>query len=186
HPHLSAAPESNERPDAPHSAIEEARRKLARALSWTRHALLWEKLWPRLASALVVFGLFLTASWLGLWIALPPFGRVTGVLLFALLLLAGLSPLLRLRRPGRADPPAYTGRAPILLPGIRHDEPAPGETAAVLVPAGSELVVRATGLSSIDLVPSGGLAEQAKDTPARTSEGGIERRFLVTGSGTVN
>ena len=54
-------------------------------------------------------------------------------------------------------PPAYTGRAPILLPGIRHDEPAPGETAAVLVPAGSELVVRATGLSSIDLVFSGGL-----------------------------
>src|SRR5204862_5612668 len=103
HPHLSAAPESNERPDAPHSAIEEARRKLARALSWTRHALLWEKLWPRLASALVVFGLFLTASWLGLWIALPPLGRVTGVLLFALLLLAGLSPLLRLRQPGRAE-----------------------------------------------------------------------------------
>jgi uncharacterized protein (TIGR02302 family) len=294
---LSAAPLSNEGPDAPRGAGEETRRKLARALSWTRHALLWEKLWPRLASAFAVFGVFLALSWLGLWIALPPLGRVAGVLLFAALLIACLSPLAWLRRPGHGEalarldttsgidhrpataltdrlapvaddpvmealwrahraheaeraknlraglphprlawrdpyairalvllaavasffladgeqlrritaafdwsgaiyprfyrvdawvtPPAYTGRAPILLPGIRHDETAPGETAAVLVPAGSELVVRATGLSSIDLVLSGGLTEQAKDTPARTAEGGIERRFLVTDSGTL-
>ena len=294
---MSAAPESNERPDAPRSAVEEARRQLTRALSWTRHALLWEKLWPRIASAFAVFGVFLAVSWLGVWIALPPLARVAGVILFALLLIASLSPLAWLRRPGRAEalarldltsgidhrpataladrlaptandpvmealwrahraheaeraknlraglprprlawrdpyairalvllaavasffladgeqvrriaaafdwsgaiyprlyrvdawvtPPAYTGRAPILLPGIRHDEPAPGETAAVLVPAGSELVVRATGLSSLDLALSGGLAEQAKDTPARTAEGGVERRFLVTDSATL-
>ena len=294
---MSAAPESNERTDAPRSAVEEARRQLTRALSWTRHALLWEKLWPRIASAFAVFGVFLAVSWLGVWIALPPLARVAGVLLFALLLIASLSPLAWLRRPGRAEalarldltsgidhrpataladrlaptandpvmealwrahraheaeraknlraglprprlawrdpyairalvllaavasffladgeqarriaaafdwsgaiyprlyrvdawvtPPAYTGRAPILLPGIRHDEPAPGETAAVLVPAGSELVVRATGLSSLDLALSGGLAEQAKDTPARTAEGGVERRFLVTDSATL-
>ena len=294
---MSAAPESNERTDAPCSAVEEARRQLTRALSWTRHALLWEKLWPRIASAFAVFGVFLAVSWLGVWIALPPLARVAGVLLFALLLIASLSPLAWLRRPGRAEalarldltsgidhrpataladrlapmandpvmealwrahraheaeraknlraglprprlawrdpyairalvllaavasffladgeqarriaaafdwsgaiyprlyrvdawvtPPAYTGRAPILLPGIRHDEPAPGETAAVLVPAGSELVVRATGLSSLDLALSGGLAEQAKDTPARTAEGGVERRFLVTDSATL-
>ena len=243
---MSAAPEANERPDAPRGVVEEARQKLARALSWTRHALLWEKIWPRLASTLAVFGVFLAASWLGLWIALPPLGRVAGVILFALLLLASLSPLAWLRWPGRAEalarldhtsgidhrpataladrlapaandpvmealwrahraheaeraknlraglprprlawrdpyairalvllaavasffladgeqmrritaafdwsgaiyprlyrvdawvtPPAYTGRAPVLLPGIRHDEPAPGETAAVLVP----------------------------------------------------
>ncbi len=183
-----------------------------------------------------------------MWIALPPLGRVAGVFLFALLLIASLSPLVWLRLPRRAEalarldttsgidhrpataladrlapaandpvmealwrahraheaeraknlraglprprlawrdpyairalvllaavasffladgeqarriaaafdwsgaiyprlyrvdawvtPPAYTGRAPILLPGIRHDEPAPGETAAVLVPGG--------------------------------------------------
>ncbi len=294
---MSAAPETNERSDAPRGAVEETRRKLARALSWTEHALLWEKLWPRVASALAVFGIFLAVSWLGLWIALPPLGRVAGVFLFALVLIASLSPLIWLRMPRRAEalarldhtsgidhrpattladrlapatndpvmealwrahytreaerarnlraglprprlawrdpyairalillaavasffladgeqgrriaaafdwsgaiyprlyrvdawvtPPAYTGRAPILLPGIRHDEPAPGETAAVLVPAGSELVVRATGLSSIDLAFSGGLAEQTKDTPARTAEGGVERRFLVSDSGTV-
>jgi uncharacterized protein (TIGR02302 family) len=294
---LSAAPDSNERPDAPHGAVEETRRKLARALSWAEHALLWEKLWPRIASALAVFGVFLAVSWLGLWIALPPLGRVAGVSLFALLFIASLSPLIWLRLPRRAEalarldhasgidhrpataladrlapatndpvmealwrahrvheaeraknlraglprprlawrdpyairalvllaavasffladgeqvrrvtaafdwsgaiyprlyrvdawvtPPAYTGRAPILLPGIRHDEPAPGETTAVLVPAGSELVVRATGLSNIDLAFSGGLTEQSKDTPTRTAEGGVERRFLVSDSGTM-
>jgi len=293
---LSPAPEPNDAPETPAGRVKAARLKLSRALAWTRHALLWEKLWPRFASALAVLGVFLAASWLGLWIALPPLGRVIGVCLFALLLSASLAPLVRLRLPGRAEalarldrdsgidhrpataladrlaaaandpvmealwrahrtheaarakglhaalprprlawrdpyairafvllaavasfffadgeqtrriaaafdwtgaiyprlyrvdawvtPPAYTGRAPVLLPGIRHDESAPGEVAAVLVPANSELVVRATGLSSLDLVLSGGLAERTTDVP-RAAEGGLERRFLITDNGTV-
>lgn len=79
------------------------------------------------------------------------------------------------------NPPAYTGRAPILLPGIRHDEPAPKESAAFTVPAGSELVVRATGLSSIDLSPRGGINEQEP----KDSKGGLERHFKITESGSL-
>jgi len=293
---LRPAPEPSEAVETPAGRVETARERLMRALAWTRQALLWEKLWPRLASALAVIGIFLAVSWLGLWIALPPLGRLVGVLFFALLLIASLLPLVGLRLPRRAEalarldrasgidhrpataladrlappandpvmealwrahrvheaerakdlraglprpllawrdpyairafvlvaavasfffadgeemrrvaaafdwsgaiyprlyrvdawvtPPAYTGRAPILLPGIHHDEPAPGETAAVLVPANSEVVVRATGLSSIDLIFSGGLAEQTKEASAR-AEGGLERRFRVTDSGTL-
>jgi len=293
---LSAVPERHQGSETPPGAAEIARRKLAQALAWTRQALLWERVWPRLASALAVTGVFFAVSWFGLWIAMPPLGRVAGVLLFLLFLLVSLSPLFWLRWPGRTEalarldrlsgidhrpataladrlapsandpvmealwrahreheaeraqelraglprprlawrdpyaaralvlllavvsfffadndharriaaafdwtgaiyprlyrvdawvtPPAYTGRAPILLPGIRHDEPAPGETAAVAVPAGSELVVRATGLSNVDLLLSGGLTELAADKPAR-SEDGIERHFRITDSGTI-
>lgn len=81
-------------------------------------------------------------------------------------------------------PPAYTGRAPLLLPGVRHDEPMPKETAAFVVPAGSELVVRATGLSSLDLAAQGGLAEQNTDTDTQKSAG-IERHFKINESGAL-
>src|SRR5207344_1887376 len=47
-------------------------------------------------------------------------------------------------------PPPYTGRPPLILPGLR-----PGETArertAVSVPAGSILVVRSTGVSNLNV-----------------------------------
>jgi uncharacterized protein (TIGR02302 family) len=79
-------------------------------------------------------------------------------------------------------PPAYTGRAPLLLPGVRHDEPMPKETAAFVVPAGSELVVRATGLSSLDLSAQGGLAEQNTDAQKNA---GIERHFKINESGAL-
>ena len=62
-------------------------------------------------------------------------------------------------------PPPYTGRAPVLLPGIRHDAPAPGEMTAIAVPDKSELVVRATGIDDIELKTSGGLSEEKSDTP---------------------
>src|SRR5262249_5476016 len=43
------------------------------------------------------------------------------------------------------SPPPYTGRPPVILPGLRPGEPV--QTAAALsVPAGSTLVVRATGI----------------------------------------
>jgi uncharacterized protein (TIGR02302 family) len=80
-------------------------------------------------------------------------------------------------------PPVYTGRPPVLLPGVRHDEPAPGEIAALPVPAASLVIVRATGLKEIDLVANGGLTEEPSDVP--TTEGGLERRFKVTHDGTL-
>jgi uncharacterized protein (TIGR02302 family) len=81
-------------------------------------------------------------------------------------------------------PPPYTGRAPVLLPGIRHDAAAPGEVTAISVPDKSELVVRATGLDDIELKPSGGLTEEKSETP-RTADGSIERRFRVSGTGSL-
>ena len=64
-------------------------------------------------------------------------------------------------------PPAYTGRPPILLPGVRPGEQAQA-AAAVAVPAGSKLVVRATGSVHLDLATSGGLeAVKASQAPVR-------------------
>jgi uncharacterized protein (TIGR02302 family) len=277
---------------------ENVRRRLARLVAQSWHALLWERIWPPLAATLVVAGLFLAVSWAGLWISLPPLARIFGLVLFALLLTASLWPFTQLKLPQRAaalarldhssgmdhrpattiadslatsgedpvmqalwrahrsraaqmaeklrvampkprlalrdpyairsiallaavatffvaegdhmqrvtaafdwsgaitsklyrvdawvTPPIYTGRAPILLPGIRYDETAPGETAAVMIPAGSELVVRATGISSINLSAQGGLAEHTKERVTRVAEGGIERHFLITESGTLS
>ena len=44
-------------------------------------------------------------------------------------------------------PPTYTGRPPVILPGSAPGEPRAGRAAPVTVPAGSMLVVRATGTS---------------------------------------
>ncbi len=56
-------------------------------------------------------------------------------------------------------PPLYTGRPPVMLPGLR-----PGETAQaagpVAVPVGSQLVVRATGNVHFDVAHKGGLEDR--------------------------
>src|SRR5450756_2415522 len=52
-------------------------------------------------------------------------------------------------------PPVYTGRPPVMLPGLR-----PGETAqpaaTIAVPSGSQLVIRSTGNVHFDVVRNGG------------------------------
>jgi uncharacterized protein (TIGR02302 family) len=79
------------------------------------------------------------------------------------------------------NPPSYTGKPPLILQGLR-----PGESvqsaAAVSVPAGSVLVIRATGIH-LDIGASPGLAES---TPAGQTAGGNateERRFVIKDSG---
>ena len=56
----------------------------------------------------------------------------------------------------RSMPPVYTGRPPVMLPGLR-----PGETAQsrrpVAVPVGSQLVIRATGQVRFDILSTGGI-----------------------------
>ena len=52
---------------------------LSRGLFRARAAILWERLWPALASMATAAGLFLALSWLGLWLWLPPIGRAIGV-----------------------------------------------------------------------------------------------------------
>ncbi len=265
---------------------------LGQALRRVRWTILWERLWPALASLATAIGLFLAVSWLGVWLWLPPTGRAIGLLILAVVTAAASVPLLRLRIPGvkeglrridrvsglphrpattvsdemataaddsfavtlwrahverafertrnlkagiplprlaprdpyalralilvlvvatffaaggerqrriaaafdwhgvvmpanfRIDawvtPPLYTGKSPILLPGLRAGEPAQ-TTASFSVPVGSILVIRATGKSGIDITTTGGLA----DTPAgsRAPAGTDERRFSIGGGG---
>src|SRR5499427_8925810 len=76
---------------------------LARALGRARWTILWERLWPALASIATVIGLFLAVSWLGLWLWLPPIGRAIGLGIFFLLTAAAFAPFLMLRLPSRSD-----------------------------------------------------------------------------------
>ncbi len=76
---------------------------LDRTVHHARMALLWEQIWPPLAALLTLLGLFLSLSWLGLWIFLPPIGRGIGVALFALAALTALWRLVRVRLPDQAE-----------------------------------------------------------------------------------
>ncbi|NNC00828.1 DUF4175 family protein, partial [Corallococcus exiguus] len=78
-------------------------RRLEPFVTRARLAILWERAWPRIWVPLSVVALFLAASWFGLWLALPPVGRMAGVGLFALLFLISFWPLARVRRPARAN-----------------------------------------------------------------------------------
>ncbi len=81
-------------------------------------------------------------------------------------------------------PPVYTGRPPVMLPGLR-----PGETAraqpAVAVPAGSHLIVRATGDVHLDVATKGGLAAAKADPKEPLPKGSSERRFAIKGDGSA-
>jgi hypothetical protein len=87
---------------------------LDRALNRARLSILWERLWPALASIATAFGLFLVLSWLGLWLWLPPVGRAIGLGVFCLIGAAALLPLLRLRLPS-PEPGCRRDRAPALV-----------------------------------------------------------------------
>ncbi len=93
-------------PDAvnPQPPADEARRlELAQALRRARWALAWERGWPHLARVLTVIGLFLAASWAGLWVAFPFAVRIAAFAAFVLLGIAALIPALRFRWPSHDD-----------------------------------------------------------------------------------
>jgi uncharacterized protein (TIGR02302 family) len=270
---------------------------LERALRWARWAVFWERLWPALATLATATGIFLTASWLGLWLWLPPIGRAVGLGAFAVLTLAAAIPLLRVRFPSRHDglrrldrntdlphrpataisdelatpksdpwsaalwrahveralraaqnlkagrpsprvdridpvavralvlmlvvttfiaaggergrriaaafdwhgvvapanfrldawvsPPTYTARPPVILPGLRPGERAQTSVAAVAVPTGSVLVIRASGKVQFDVATTGGVAEVSGDQRPQAPSGTEERRFQITERGTA-
>ncbi|MCO5132539.1 MAG: TIGR02302 family protein [Xanthobacteraceae bacterium] len=85
----------------PHPAGPE--HELSRALRRATWSLAWERGWPHAARMLCVVGLFLAASWAGLWLALPFTGRIVALALFAALGLAALVPLVRFRWPRRDE-----------------------------------------------------------------------------------
>jgi uncharacterized protein (TIGR02302 family) len=273
---------------------------LSRGLFRARIAILWERLWPVLASMATVVGLFLAVSWLGFWLWLPPIGRAAGLGVFFLLAIAATLPLLKVRWPTATDglrrldrfsllphrpataiadkmapeagdqfavalwrahleralraahalksgipmprvasrdpvalrglvlilvaatfvaagsertrrvaaafdwhgvvmpanyridawitPPSYTGRPPMILPGLRPGEQAQARsTAPVTVPTGSTLVVRATGQSSLDIAVAGGIAEAkaGANVAPQAPKGTEERHFTVTDAGSA-
>lgn len=273
---------------------------LSRALQRAWWAILWERVWPGLAAIATIVGLFLAASWVGLWLFVPPLGRAVGLGFFGILLLISALPLFRLSLPLRADglrrldrtsalphrpatavsdrmatrtadevatalwrahlertlkiardlkaglpaprlalrdpaairaltalllvatffgasgerwkrvgaafdwtgvvraanfrvdawvtPPPYTGRAPIIMPGIRPGEQ-PQNASSFLVPVNSVLVVRATGVPNFKIATSGGLTDagqQSAPTGSQTAPAGSdERRFTIEERGTV-
>jgi uncharacterized protein (TIGR02302 family) len=81
----------------------DARSTLGTALRRAHWTILWERLWPALATLATAAGLFLTVSWLGLWLWLPPLGRAAAVVAFGLLALAAAAPFGFVRLPGAAD-----------------------------------------------------------------------------------
>jgi uncharacterized protein (TIGR02302 family) len=268
---------------------------LSRALTRAWWAVLWERLWPPLATLATAIGTFLIVSWAGLWLTLPPIWRAVGVGLFGLIVLASAVPLARLALPRRRDalrrldlqsglphrpattisdevaagtedkgslalwqahmvrsltaasrlkaglpqprlllrdpyalrglvlilaiatfigagrerlsrvtaafdwhgavqaanfridawvtPPTYTGRPPVILPGVRVGEQA-REARAMAVPTGSVLVIRATG-THLDLATTG-LTEGGPDQgTSRVPAGTEERRFTITEDASV-
>jgi uncharacterized protein (TIGR02302 family) len=80
------------------------------------------------------------------------------------------------------SPPAYTGRPPLILPGLHPGEPVRTATSEVSVPAGSLLVIRASGIA-LDVVTTGGLAEAPKGAQSTSANGSEERRFLINEAG---
>ena len=284
-------------PAAEPRGADHARTLLDTAVRRARWTILWERLWPALATFATAIGLFLALSWLGLWLWLPPLGRAVALLAFVVLTVAAAIPLGMLRMPLTSDglrrldrgsglrhrpatavtdelavtsqdpyslalwnahveralqsaralkagrpaprlalrdpyalralvlvacvatffaaggerwkriaaafdwqgvvlpanfrvdawvtPPPYTGRPPLILPGIH---PAGDTVSATLatgpftVPVGSTLVVRATGRPNLDLASTGGVT--ASKDEVRAPAGTEEHRFTITGTGT--
>ncbi len=270
---------------------------LDRALSRARWSILWERLWPALASIATAFGLFLALSWLGLWMWLPPVGRAIGLGVFCLIGAAALLPLLRTRFPSRTEklrrldrnsglthrpattisdkiagetddghavalwrahieralrsaktlragvpmprvaardpmalralvlmmviatffvaggdrikrvqaafdwqgaitpanfridawisPPPYTAKPPLILQGLRPGEPVQAASGPIAVPAGSVLVIRASGQVNLDVSTTGGLAESEPTAQPAANRGATERRFVIDGDGSA-
>jgi uncharacterized protein (TIGR02302 family) len=108
---------SSSNPSPSHrSADTVARSQLGTALRRARWTIFWEQLWPTLARLATVVGLFITVSWLGVWLLLPPLARAAGLAAFAVLALAAIVPFVFLRLPAAADALRRLDRGS----GVRH------------------------------------------------------------------
>ncbi len=107
---------SSSQPREDHRAHPDARSTLGTALRRAHWTILWERLWPALATLATAIGLFLTVSWLGLWLWLPPLGRAAAVVAFGLVALAAAVPFGLVRLPGAAESLRRLDRGS----GLRH------------------------------------------------------------------
>src|ERR1700754_3875236 len=76
---------------------------LARGLRRAWWTILWERLWPALASLAVAIGIFLSVSLAGLWLVLPPMGRAIALFVLIVLVAVAAVPLFRFRLPSTFD-----------------------------------------------------------------------------------
>src|SRR5262249_48827867 len=83
-------------------------------------------------------------------------------------------------------PPTYPGRPPVILPGLRSGESVQYAGAAIAVPTGSTLVVRATGKVGLDVTTSGGVNAAHPDQQPASPAGTEERRFTITSDGSAS
>jgi uncharacterized protein (TIGR02302 family) len=81
-------------------------------------------------------------------------------------------------------PPLYTGRPPVILPGIHPGESFAQLTAPISVPVNSTLVVRATGKVNLDVSGSGGIAPSKEEV--RAPAGTEEHRFTIEATGAAS
>ena len=81
------------------------------------------------------------------------------------------------------SPPTYTAKPPVILPGLHPGERPQTSVAAVSVPAGSVLVIRASGKVQFDVVTTGGVAEVAAEQRPQAPAGTLERRYVITDRG---
>ncbi|WP_308677916.1 TIGR02302 family protein [Starkeya nomas] len=79
------------------------RQRMGAALQRAWASLMWERVWPAVAAVGAAAGIFLIVSWLGLWLVLPPLGRIIGLALFAALFALALVPALRIRSPSASE-----------------------------------------------------------------------------------
>ncbi len=80
-----------------------AAQRLTRLASRAAYVIGWERVWPPIAVALTVVGLFLAVSFLGLWLETPRWARIAGVIAFGFALAVALARLSLLRPPVRAE-----------------------------------------------------------------------------------
>ncbi|WP_209018049.1 TIGR02302 family protein [Roseibium aggregatum] len=79
------------------------RSRLDRLVRQSRRALFIERLWRALLPVLVVLGLFVGVSWLGLWLVLPAWAGPLGLLVFAAATVWAARDLFHLAWPTRED-----------------------------------------------------------------------------------
>ena len=79
------------------------RSRLDRLVRQSRRALFIERLWRALLPVLVVLGLFVGVSWLGLWLVLPAWAGPLGLLVFAAATFWAARDLFHLAWPTRED-----------------------------------------------------------------------------------
>lgn len=90
----------------------------------------------------------------------------------------GMLPVSNVRLDAWVTPPPYTNRAPTILAGAQGSAAA-DMTGALSVPAGSILVIRASG-GKLDITTTGAIADApAAETPPAGAE---ERRFVISGN----